>query len=27
MQLESGLRRRGSDMRVEHVSELVAAAY
>ena len=27
MQLESGLRRRGSKMRVEHVSELLAAAY
>ena len=27
MQLESGLRRRGSDIRVQHVSELLAAAY
>jgi glycolate oxidase iron-sulfur subunit len=27
MQLEAGLRSRGSTMRVEHVSELVARAY
>ncbi len=27
MQMESGLRRRGSKMRVQHVSELLAAAY
>jgi len=27
MQLESGLRSRGSTMRVEHVSELLARAY
>jgi glycolate oxidase iron-sulfur subunit len=27
MQLESGLRRRGSEIRVQHVSELLAAAF